>query len=102
MEGQKNAKIPTRNSRAGYRDKFCVLYSLCLLAARSADADQSEAFLKNGAILIGLEIECEPDSVSDISNHLDKFTTCQYKGNTGSGSVSIKTRFRLVPLPTSV
>ena len=47
-----------KNSRAGYRDKFCVLYSLCLLAARSADADQSEAFLKNVSVLIGLEIEC--------------------------------------------
>ena len=44
------------NSRAGYSDKLCSVCTLSL-AARSADADQSEA-LKNGAILIGLEIEC--------------------------------------------
>ena len=47
------------NSRAGYRDKLCTLS--VWLAARSADADQSEAFLKNVSVLIGLEIECEPD-----------------------------------------
>ena len=45
------------NSRAGYRDKLCTLS--VWLAARSADADQSEAFLKNVSVLIGLEIECE-------------------------------------------
>ena len=39
------------NSKAGYRDKLCTLS--VWLAARSADADQSEAFLKNCAILIG-------------------------------------------------
>ena len=39
------------NSRAGYRDKLCTLS--VWLAARSADADESEAFLKNCAILIG-------------------------------------------------
>ena len=44
----------------------CV-YSLCLLAARSADADQSEASLKNGSILIGLEIECECQSVTSAT-----------------------------------
>ena len=60
------------NSRAGYHDKLCTLS--VWLPARSADADQSKASLKNGAILIGLEIEC---CVSDISNHQDKFTTCQ-------------------------
>ena len=36
----------------------CVL-SLSALLLRSADADQSEASPKNGAVLIGLEIECE-------------------------------------------
>ena len=46
---------------AGRVTETSSVYSLCLLAARSADADQSEAFLKNGAILIGLEIECEPE-----------------------------------------
>ena len=44
------------NSRAGYRDKLCNLS--VWLAARSADADQSEASTKKGSILIGLEIEC--------------------------------------------
>ena len=45
--------ITKANSRAGYRDKLCSLS--VWLAARSADADQSEAFLKNCAILIGLD-----------------------------------------------
>ena len=51
--------IASQNSRAGYRDKLCTLS--VWLAARSADADQSEAFLKNVSVLIGLEIECEPE-----------------------------------------
>ena len=52
--------INNKNSRAGYSDKLCSVCTLSL-AARSADADQSEAFLKNLSVLIGLEIECEPE-----------------------------------------
>ena len=57
MKENNERLLNNKNSRAGYRDKLCTIS--VWLAARSADTDQSEAFLKNGAVLIGLEIECE-------------------------------------------